>query len=412
MTTAVLPPQVAPYAGRIVDCDSHELMPAQLWIEVFGDVAKPLAEMVMTVPERNKNHPNIPHFVADNAPIERDTIWSTKGPEAPAAADMGRRVDVMDVMGIRSQMLFATSVGLWGISLLNMPAESNILRHVGGGSIEEGFVQARRMMDAHNEWLVGVARESKRIKAIAPIYGDSVEELITRARWAIDRGLAGIWLTSGVPPAGLSPADNAMDPFYALLAEAQVALHFHISGYGRFLSTHKWGDAAAFEGFKTTAEISTNPWWLSAVHLSVQNFIAAMVTGGVFDRHPDLHVLAAEHGASWIGPLAQMLDIWHDNNNSLHEKQYVNGPPGRKLPMRPSEYIRRNVRVTPFDFEPIGTYLDHYGLDTVYCFASDYPHIEGGSDPMGKFTAQLDRHGPAVFEKFFVTNGEVLFPPV
>jgi hypothetical protein len=30
MTTAILPPQVAPYAGRIVDCDSHELMPAQL----------------------------------------------------------------------------------------------------------------------------------------------------------------------------------------------------------------------------------------------------------------------------------------------------------------------------------------------------------------------------------------------
>jgi hypothetical protein len=30
---------------------------------------------------------------------------------------------------------------------------------------------------------------------------------------------------------------------------------------------------------------------------------------------------------------------------------------------------------------------------------------------MGKFAAQLDRHGPAAFEKFFVTNGEVLFPP-
>jgi predicted TIM-barrel fold metal-dependent hydrolase len=367
--------------------------------------------MVMTVPERNKNHPNIPHFTGDNAPIERDAIWSTKGPEAPGAADMGRRVAVMDVMGINSQTLFATSVGLWGISLLNMPADSNILRHVGGGDVEQGLLQARRMMDAHNEWLVGVAKQSKRLKAIAPVYGDSVEELIARARWAIDQGLAGIWLTSGVPPAGLSPADNAMDPFYAMLAEAKVALHFHISGYGRFLNTHKWGDAAAFEGYKTTAEISTNPWWLSAVHLSVQNFVAAMVTGGVFDRHPGLYVLAAEHGASWIGPLAQMLDIWHDNNNSLHEKQYVNGPPGRKLPMRPSDYIRRNIRVTPFDFEPVGTYLDHYGLDTVYCFASDYPHIEGGSDPMGKFAAQLDRHGPAAFEKFFVTNGEVLFPP-
>jgi predicted TIM-barrel fold metal-dependent hydrolase len=410
MTTALLPPQVAPFAGRIVDADSHELMPAQIWVDVFGEIARPIAELIMSRPARNKNAANVPGFVADNAPIEPAALWTTKGPESPGACDMSRRLEVMDLMGIRDQMLFATSVGLWGISLVNMPAESDILRHVGGGDVEQGYARARKLMDAHNEWLVGVARESRRIKAIAPIYGDTPEELIAGARRAIDNGMAGVWITSGTPPAGISPAHNDLDPFYAMLAEARVGLHFHISGYGRFLSTNKWGEAAAFEGFKSTAEISTDPWWLSAVHLSVQNFIATMVTGGVFDRHPSLYVASAEHGASWIGPLAQMLDIWHDNNNSLHEKQYVNGPPGRKLPMRPSEYIRRNVRVTPFDFEPIGTYLDNYGLDTVYCFASDYPHIEGGSDPMGKFTAQLDRHGPAMFEKFFVTNGEVLFP--
>ena len=56
--------------------------------------------------------------------------------------------------------------------------------------------------------------------------------------------------------------------------------------------------------------------------------------------------------------------------------------------------------------------LSQVAENTVYTFASDYPHVEGGSDPMGKFTAQLDRFGPAMFEKFFVTNGEVLFPPV
>jgi hypothetical protein len=46
----------------------------------------------------------------------------------------------------------------------------------------------------------------------------------------------------------------------------------------------------------------------------------------------------------------------------------------------------------------------------VYCFASDYPHAEGGSDPVGKFLAQLERFGPATLERFFVTNGQVLIP--
>jgi predicted TIM-barrel fold metal-dependent hydrolase len=407
--TATLPRHVAPLAGRIVDADSHEMMPAQIWTDTFGEVARPIAEMIMSMPVRNKNTANIPGFAGDHAALREETLWTTKGADSPGSVDMDRRLDVMDMMGIKSQLLFATSIGLWGMSMINMSPGSAMLNQLGGDA-EGGYAYARKLMAAHNEWLVGVARRTKRIKAIAPVHCNTVDALIAGARWAIDNGMAGIWITSGLLPGGVSPAHSDLDPLYAMLAEAGVALHFHIGGFGPFLGTNKWGDAEAFRGFKSSAEISLDPWWLSAVHLSVQNFIAAMVTGGVFDRHPNLYVASEEHGAHWIGPLAQMLDIWHDNNNSLHEKEYVNGPPGRKLPMRPSEYIRRNIRVSPFDFEPVGTYLDNYGLDTVYCFASDYPHVEGGSDPMGKFSAQIEKFGPAMFEKFFVTNGEVLFP--
>jgi predicted TIM-barrel fold metal-dependent hydrolase len=408
-TATQLPPLVAPYAGRIVDADSHEMMPAQIWVEAFGEAAKPIAELIMAKPGKTANDANIPGYVADTEELRADSLWTTKGPASPGAVDMERRLRVMDMMGIESQLLFATSVGLWGMVMINSPEDNKLLLALGGDA-QGGYKHARRLMDAHNEWLVGVARNSPRIKAIAPVHGDTVEELIARARWAIEHGMAGIWITSGLLPGGVSPAHSLLDPFYAMLAEAGVALHFHIGGLGPFLGTNKWRDAPAFDGFKSSAEISLDPWWLSAVHLSVQNFIATLVTGAVFDRHPNLYVASEEHTAHWIGPLAHMLDIWHDNNNSLHERQYVSGPPGRKLPMRPSDYIRRNVRVSPFDFEPVGDYLDKYGLDTVYCFASDYPHAEGGSDPMGKFTAQLERFGPEMFEKFFVTNGRVLFP--
>ena len=408
-TSAPLPERIAPYAGRITDVDSHEMMPAQVWVEAFGEVARPLADVIMSQPATYANSANVPDFAGDTKEVRRETLWSTKGSASPGAVDMGRRDDIMDLMGIEKQLLFSTSIGLFGMVMINSGPDNKLLHRLGGDAAG-GYRHARRLVDAQNEWLEGLAGSSSRIKPLAMIYGDTPDDLVAQARRAIDKGMAGVWMTSGLLPGGVSPAHCDLDPYYAMLAEAGLAIHFHIGGLGPFLGTMQWGVADAFEGFKSTSEVSLSPWWLATVHLSVQNFIAAMVTGAVFDRHPKLYVASQENGGAWIGPLAHMLDIWHDNNNSLHEKQYVNGPPGKKLPMRPSEYIARNVRVSPFDFEPVGDYIDLYHLDTVYCFASDYPHAEGGSDPMGKFNAQLERFGDDIYEKFFVTNGQVLFP--
>lgn len=408
MLAEAVPPVLKPYAGRIVDVDSHEMMPAQIWVDTFGEIARPIADLIKSQPPR-PNHASIPDYKGDNLPIEAETIFKVKGPVSPGAVDMERRLQVMDLMGIKHQLLFPTSIGLWGVAMSSAAPDDKMMR-LFGETPEEGWAYGRRLIDAHNEWLVGVAKRSSRMKAIAPIYGDTVEELTANARKLIDQGMAGIWIATGSPPAGVSPAHSDFDPFYAMLAEAKVALHFHIGGFGMFIRTIEWRNAPAFEGYKWTSEISLDPWWLSAVHLSVQNFVATMVTGAVFDRHPELYVCSQEHTAHWIGPLAHMLDIWHHNNHSLHEKEYTGGRMSKRLPMLPSEYIRRNVRVAPFDFEPVGEYLDKYGLEEVYCFASDYPHVEGGSDPFGKFTEQLERFGPDVMEKFFVTNGEVLFP--
>jgi hypothetical protein len=38
-----LPESLKPFAGRILDTDSHEQMPAQIWEREFGEIAKPLA---------------------------------------------------------------------------------------------------------------------------------------------------------------------------------------------------------------------------------------------------------------------------------------------------------------------------------------------------------------------------------
>lgn len=50
------------------------------------------------------------------------------------------------------------------------------------------------------------------------------------------------------------------------------------------------------------------------------------------------------------------------------------------------------------------------GLGEVYAFSTDFPHVEGGKDPVGRFGRSLAPLGPEVTEAFFVTNGEALLP--
>ena len=242
---------------------------------------------------------------------------------------------------------------------------------------------------------------------MAPLYGETPEELISVAKSLIDRGIRAVQLITGRLPGGVSPAANTLDGFYAMLAEASVPLTFHIGGEPNFFGTLDWGKAEAFEGYRETNEFTLNPWRLSSMHLAVQNFVATMVTGGVFERHPTLRVGVMEYTAHWIGPLADLLDIWHDNN---HKTGPADNVANRRLPLRPSEYIARNVRVAPFDFEPVGKYIEKHGLEDVYCFASDYPHVEGGKKPIEKFASSLEPLGRRVLEKFFVKNGELLLP--
>jgi hypothetical protein len=55
------------------------------------------------------------------------------------------------------------------------------------------------------------------------------------------------------------------------------------------------------------------------------------------------------------------------------------------LPLAPSEYLRRQVRVATFGFEHPEHLAGRYG--DVFMFGSDYPHAEGLADPLPDFEA-------------------------
>jgi hypothetical protein len=73
--------------------------------------------------------------------------------------------------------------------------------------------------------------------------------------------------------------------------------------------------------------------------------------------------------------------------------------------MRPSEYLQRQLRVTPYPHEDAGWVIRECG-DDVAMFSSDYPHVEGGRNPLKRFdrslaTADLPQ---AAIDKFYAHN--------
>ena len=86
------------------------------------------------------------------------------------------------------------------------------------------------------------------------------------------------------------------------------------------------------------------------------------------------------------------------------------GKVGRKYSLKPSEFIARNVRVTPFWNENLPLMIERYGLEEAYIFSTDYPHLEGSRDPLGKFAKWLDKLPPDYARKFFIDNAKLLFP--
>ena len=62
---------------------------------------------------------------------------------------------------------------------------------------------------------------------------------------------------------------------------------------------------------------------------------------------------------------------------------------------------------TAFPFEDAGTLINHSNAD-LHMFASDYPHIEGGRDPLGSFDGSLTTVPTRIKNSSLKTLGEFL----
>jgi hypothetical protein len=104
-----------------------------------------------------------------------------------------------------------------------------------------------------------------------------------------------------------------------------------------------------------------------------------LIVNGVLARHPDLHIGIVELSAVWVPMYLMMLD------GGTRFVERLNGRSIGNLDLPPSEYFRRQVRVSSFAYElPVNIGKQIGGADILMA-CSDYPHSEGTADPLGDY---------------------------
>jgi len=377
--------EVPTYASRICfDADSH-LMETFEWLASFAepevrDKLPPL-DLASGGPRAAEAIRKARARLADpvaTAELECNVIGGPKGWSAFGAFDPGERSRALDRLGLSAQLVFSTFA-----AVQFMPSEDPVVRYGG----------AR----AHNRGITEFCGNDPRLLAVAIVPLDDPARAAVEVDFALRRGCRAVWVPAA--PAGeRSPGHPDLDPIWARLAEARVPFVVHVGSGTRVLRP-----AYNHNGRKRPTD------WLGGgenlrfkdfmvIPFAPQMFLTALVYDGVLERFPALKGGAIELGAGWVPDFLSRLD---HAGRTFHKSD----PTVRERSLAPSEYIRRQVRFTPFPFEDTGALIVAAGED-LFLFSTDYPHPEGGHDPLGKFEASLDRSGIGenARDKFYARN--------
>ena len=137
------------------------------------------------------------------------------------------------------------------------------------------------------------------------------------------------------------------------------------------------------------------------MHQPPETFISMLLLDGVFERHPKLRGAAVELGAGWVPEMVRRLDDVVRIYGRVDESVRFKRPP--------SEQLSEQMGFTPFPHENVADLISRSN-DALYLFSSDYPHVEGGRDPIGKFDKCLADCNETVKTRFYSENFLRLWP--
>lgn len=303
---------------------------------------------------------------------------------AYGAVDGEERRDSLDIAGISKQLVFP------GLVFASRFARSKDLEVVYGGS------------EAMNRAMVDFcAADAKRLLSVGYLSLKDPVMALESAKQAIDMGVKSLWLNSDAVD-GRAPSHIAYDPIWAQLEEAGVPIVLHIgSGINMPAEYKNTGVKRELHPLSMNVE-TTSPKDLPVLHHSIERWLTCMIYDGVLERFPNLKIGLIELGANWLPACLANLDLGVSQLGRFDTGL-------KKLSIKPSEYMKRQVKATPLHVEDAGWVMRSVGKEMLM-FNTDYPHPEGGTDPFGDFERSLDlvQASPEELDNFYAKNFEDL----
>ena len=312
-------------------------------------------------------------------------IESSKEIQALGAFDGAERSQALDMLGFKRQLVFATH----SVATPFSPSSkiSPTLRY--------GATRA------HNRHMAEFCGHDERLMGVAIVPMDDPALAIAELDFAIEARLKAVWVPHR-PCGDKSPGHVEFDPFWARLAESGTPFLLHVGGSPLQLNK-AWannGRAPTRDWLGGGENLRTKD--VAVLHQGPETFISIMVVDGVFERFPALRGASVELGAGWVPSLLTRLD-WVAKHWSKADKNLA------AFNRKPSEQLTEQMAFTPFVFEEVGALIDQSNPD-LYLFSSDYPHIEGGRNPIARFEAALADRGEDVRDRFYAENFLRIFP--
>jgi predicted TIM-barrel fold metal-dependent hydrolase len=308
------------------------------------------------------------------AHLEAD-VMGAKGWNALGAFDPAERSRALDLLGFDAQLVFSTFAP-------TQFASDDDLELLYGGT------------RAHNRAMVDFCAADRRLVPVGFVPLTDAELAVHATREAIAMGCGAI-LVPSVPPRTKSSAHPDYWPLWAHLEETGVPFMLHVGGGGRPLrrAWHENGKPPVTDFLGGGENIRSKDYMV--LHHPPETFLACMALDGVFEEFPALRGGCIEQGALWVVTLLQRLDI--------AQTTFQKTEPALRLPLKASDYLRRQVKFTPFPTEPVGWMIEQAGAE-LFMFSSDYPHPEGGRDPLGRFEATLGTASADTRDRFYRRN--------
>jgi predicted TIM-barrel fold metal-dependent hydrolase len=254
---------------------------------------------------------------------------------------------------------------------------------------------------AHNRAVAAFCAGDRRLIGVAIVPLDDPGQAMAEIDHAAELGLGAIWIAAA-PPGGRSPGHVAHEPIWAMLAERRLPFILHVGSSPLSIDAPWMNDGRPDRRTARGGAEVIGSKDLTVIHHAAQTFISTLVLDGVLERHPALRGGVIELGAGWVPDMIRRLDhaaeIWARSEPHLAEMR-----------RKPSQQIRDQLRFTPYPFEDVAAFIAESD-PALYLFSSDYPHAEGGRDPIGRFDRALADVGESAKAGFYADNFRALYP--